>query len=218
MALDHRSLKARHRIEREEQHQNLALRLHRALSWLGRAEHAQGDQDAEFIFLWIAFNAAYANEIISHERFTEQEIFGNFFKRICEMDREKKLYELMWSEFAGSVRVLLANKYVFHPFWDYCNRKSTKEERTDKFKKANVAAHKALGARNTKVVLAIIFSRLYTLRNQIIHGGATWNGAVNRDKLRDSVHILRKMVPVLIEIMMNHPDEVWGDPCYPVVE
>jgi hypothetical protein len=215
---DYKSLKARHRIERDAQHPNLALRLHRALSWLDRAEHSQDDQDSEFIFLWISFNAAYANEIISNERFTEREIFGHFFERICEMDPDKKLYDLVWSEFAGSVRVLLANKYVFHPFWDYCNRKITEEEWSERFTRANAAANRALGHRNTQAVLAIIFSRLYTLRNQMIHGGATWNGNVNRNQIRDSVHILRKMIPVLIEIMMNHPDEVWGDPCYPVVD
>lgn len=218
MSLDYKSLKERHRIERDGQAQNLKLRVHRALSWLDRAEHSRDDQDAEFIFLWISFNAAYANEIISLERFTEQEVFGHFFERICGMDKEKKLYELVWSEFAGSVRVLLANKYVFRPFWDYCNKSISEEEWSERFNRANAAANKALGRRNTQVVLSIIFSRLYTLRNQIIHGGATWNSGVNRDQIRDSVHILRNMVPVMIEIMMNHPDEVWGDPCYPVVD
>ena len=38
------------------------VRLHRALSWLARAEKDEEDADARFIFLWIAFNAAYADE------------------------------------------------------------------------------------------------------------------------------------------------------------
>ena len=38
----------------------LSLRLHRALSWLNRAEQLADDPDSQFIFLWIAFNAAYA--------------------------------------------------------------------------------------------------------------------------------------------------------------
>lgn len=38
---------------------NLRLRAHRALSWLDRTEQAD-DLDGSFIFLWIAFNAAYA--------------------------------------------------------------------------------------------------------------------------------------------------------------
>ena len=35
---------------------------HRAISWIGRAEACGADDDARFIFLWIAFNAAYADE------------------------------------------------------------------------------------------------------------------------------------------------------------
>lgn len=37
---------------------NLNLRLHRAESWLRRGEE-ETDADAKYIFLWIAFNAAY---------------------------------------------------------------------------------------------------------------------------------------------------------------
>ena len=54
-------LKQRHREERDAQHENLRLRIHRALSWLQRAEMAD-DEDGRFIFLWIAFNASYATE------------------------------------------------------------------------------------------------------------------------------------------------------------
>ena len=59
--------------------------------------------------------------------------------------------------------------------------------------------------------------RLYTLRNQLIHGGATWNGSVNREQLRDCVGLLSKLVPVIIDLMMDSPDTLWGDACYPVV-
>ena len=38
----------------------MGLRVHRAISWIGRAEVCGTDADAKFIFLWIAFNAAYA--------------------------------------------------------------------------------------------------------------------------------------------------------------
>jgi hypothetical protein len=99
---------------------------------LNRAEQAHDDQDAQFIFLWIAFNAAYANEIDDHHRFTEQETFLNFIKRLCELDNNNALSELVWSEFAGIIRVLLSNKFVFpqtltvfQPFWDFQNQKKT---------------------------------------------------------------------------------------------
>lgn len=45
------SLKQRHRGERDALHSNLRLRVHRALSWLDRAEQAD-DLDGRFIFPW----------------------------------------------------------------------------------------------------------------------------------------------------------------------
>jgi len=216
--LDYQSLKKRHRDERDDYHINLSLRVHRALSWLDRAEHCADDWDAQFIFLWIAFNAAYANEFDAHSQLTEQKVFGNFLDRLCEFDTEKQLYELVWSEFASSIRTLLDNKYVFKSFWEFSNGLLPEEEWQEKFTKAKLAANAALGANNTSVVLSIVFSRLYTLRNQILHGGATWNSQVNRDQIRDGVSILAKLVPIVVSLMMDNPNTLWGDPSYPVVE
>ena len=82
---------------------------------------------------------------------------------------------------------------------------------------ANRAAHVALGKRDTVSVLSIVLSRIYTLRNQLVHGGATWGSSVNREQLRDCTRLMRKLVPLVIEVMMDHPETRWGDACYPVV-
>ena len=218
MPLSYKTLKARQRIERDDYHINLGLRVHRALSWLYRAEQCEDDLDAEFIFLWIAYNAAYANEIDDHRRFTEQDTFQFFLNRLCELDRQQRIENLVWSEFTSSIRVLLDNKYVFQPFWDYHNKKISEVQWQQKFHDARSCANRALGHKDTGKVLAIIFSRLYTLRNQLLHGGATWNSRVNREQMRDAVNFLGKLVPVIIEIMMDNAAEFWGEPCYPVVE
>lgn len=59
---DAHTLKARHREIRDGQPDPLRIRIHRAISWLARAEREVDDHDARYIFLWIAFNAAYAHE------------------------------------------------------------------------------------------------------------------------------------------------------------
>ena len=71
------TLKSRHRLERDNHHVNLTLRVHRSLSWLQRAEQAD-DPDGRFVFLWIAFNAAYATDIDENYRLSEQETFRAF--------------------------------------------------------------------------------------------------------------------------------------------
>jgi hypothetical protein len=218
MALDYKSLKARHRKERSQYHPNLSLRIHRALSWLDRAEHSGDDPDSQYIFLWIAFNAAYANEFDIDVQLSEQKVFTRFLNRLCALDEQGLLYTLIWSEFTGSIRILLDNKYIFKPFWDYHSGKIGQEEWESQFKRAKQLANQALAKKKTAYILKIIFSRLYTLRNQILHGGATWNGAVNREQIRDGVRILGRIVPAVISIMMDNPEAEWGEPCYPVLE
>ncbi|MNF67252.1 hypothetical protein D3C85_954780 [compost metagenome] len=210
-------LKARHRQERESQHANLSLRVHRALSWLHRAEQAE-DRDGRFIFLWIAFNAAYAYEIDENNRLSEQRTFKAFLEKLCALDSAKRIDALVWQEFSGSIRVLLDNPYVFQSFWEYQNDKISEAEWQTRFASGKKTAQQALASGNTPALLGVLFNRIYTLRNQLIHGGATWDGSVNRTQLRDCVGLLGKLVPLVIELMMDSPDTLWGDACYPVVE
>lgn len=212
------ALKARHRAERESHHPNLALRVHRALSWLNRAEQMEDDPDGRFIFLWIAFNAAYATEIDERYRLSEQKTFQAFLQKLVDLDAQGRIDGLVWTEFPGSIRVLLDNQYVFQDFWSFHNGTISGEEWQQRFASAKAAAHRALGARDTVTVLGIALSRIYTLRNQLMHGGATWNSSVNRDQVRDCMSLMDKLVPLVIEIMLDHPGTLWGDACYPVVD
>ena len=195
----------------------LGLRVHRALSWFTRAEQCEDDDDARFIFLWIALNSAYADEI-QRLRGTEQSVLDQFLNRLVSLDHENLLHELVWTKFTGPVRVLLDNQFVFQPFWDYQNGRISEHRWKWKFKRAKNKAFRALGDTNqTTTVLAIVLARLYTLRNQLMHGGATWQGSVNRDQIRDGTAILRDFVPCVIHLLLENPEEDWGDPCYPVV-
>jgi len=214
-------LKERHRVERESQSQYLTVRIHRALSWLQRAELSD-DQDSKFIFPWIAFNAAYACEIKVSRPF-EQEMFNAFISRLHGLDDKERLDKITWEQFSQSIRILLSNKFIFQPFWDFQNAKIPEKQWLASFESAKgVVAKgvvaKAIGAGDTPRVLSVVFSRLYTLRNQLIHGGATWNSGVNRDQIRECSSIMRSLVPVILEIMMDSPNELWGQPCYPVTD
>lgn len=56
------ALMERHKALSAGLHTPFTLRMHRSLSWLKRAEAAGSDDDVAFICLWIAFNAAYAQD------------------------------------------------------------------------------------------------------------------------------------------------------------
>ncbi|MDO6610511.1 HEPN domain-containing protein [Shewanella sp. 1_MG-2023] len=214
--MDFDSLKKKQREIRHGFPEGLALRVHRSLSWLAKSEQCQDDKDSQFIFLWIAFNAAYAQdtEVLRH---TESEAFSKFMSKLVELDKGNHLYSLVWSEFSSCIRVLLDNQYVFQPFWDFQNGKLTEEEWVLRFSNAKASANVALSTKRTDQLNTIILQRLYTLRNQLIHGGATWNSSANRDQIRDGVAFLSKLVPIIINIMMDSSDQLWGDANYPVV-
>lgn len=216
MLLDYKNLKARQRKERENYPEAISLRIHRALSWLDRAEQCD-DEDGRFIFLWIAFNAAYANEL--GEMFMAEGVqFTHFLQRLVELDTDNKIYQVIWQQYTGAIRVLLDNHYIYQPFWNFHNGRAGAENWKGQFARDKAAAHRALAANETGKVLGIIFNRLYTLRNQLVHGGATWGSHTNRGQLRDANQILGDLVPIIIELLMNNVTAHWGDACYPVVE
>ncbi len=211
------TLKQLHRERREGFHENLSLRVHRALSWLQRAEQCE-DLDGRFIFLWISFNAAYATEILPEYGLSEQHKFRAFIEKLCDLDSGRLIDTLVWQEFPRSIRVMLGNPYIHADFWEYQRGTFSKQEWQDSLERANGAAHRALAAQNTPAVLSIVFSRIYTLRNQMMHGGATWDSRVNRDQMRDCVNFMGKFVPTILQIMLDNPDTLWGDCMFPVVK
>lgn len=214
----HADLKARHRAERDGwASRDLSIRIHRALSWLGRAEAEAGDGDVRFLLLWIAFNAAYAGAITA-ESVSEREAFRRYFALLLRADHHHRIAGAIHQRFTNEIRVLLANPYVYAPFWQYQAGDADSAEWQDWLERDNRAAQTALLKGETDRVLSIIFGRLYVLRNQLVHGGATWNGALNRDQLRDGVRILAWLLPIFLDLMMDAPDADWGGLHYPVID
>lgn len=210
-------LKERHRRERDSYPQALSLRVHRALSWLNKAEQCE-DYDSQFIFLWISFNAAYAQNFDYKQDFTERGLYQEFLGKIEHLDTSKKLSDIVWSQYSTSIRLILNNEFIFQAFWKFQSGAITEDEWKQEQPRAKAAANNALASGDTTTVLSILFSRLYTLRNQLLHGGATYNSQTNRNQLRDCTSLLSSIVPTIIELMMDGADQLWGDAIYPLVK
>ena len=67
-------------------------------------------------------------------------------------------------------------------------------------------------------LLGAVLDRLYTVRNQLIHGGATYQSKVNRSQVKDASEILSFLVPLMIDIMIKNINEDWGTINYPVID
>lgn len=219
------TLKAKQRELRDGFPLPLTLRVHRALSWLRRAEDSQDDLDVRFILLWIGFNSAYAGNLDRalddakdglHPN--ERGRYESFFCALVEMDKDGRIYDAIWQRFSQEIRLLLDNRYVFAPFWKHqCGAVGVSSWEIT-FDAAKAAANRALTQKDTPTVLSILFDRLYVLRNQLVHGGATWNSKENRSQVRDGAALLGCLLPVFIDLMMDNPDAEWSMPDYPVVE
>jgi hypothetical protein len=215
--LDFARLKEKQRSIRGDFPESLTLRVHRAISWLGRAEREADDADVRFILLWIGFNSAYGSDVSSTIN-SERGTFKTYFDWLVRLDVGQRIYGVVWKRFPHEVRLLLGNKYIFAPFWNHHNGLEGYSDWEERLAASQRAIASTLAQQDTSRILAIVFDRLYVLRNQLVHGGATWNSGINRDQVRDGAGVIGWLLPIFIDIMMDNPQQEWGPVAYPVVE
>ena len=215
MTIDANYLKAKHRLIRDGQSENLRVRIHRAISWLARAEQEPEDLDARYIFLWITLNAAYAQEFGFEQ--TEREQTRGFIGKVLACDRTVRLQNAVFMQFTGPIRTLIENKFVFEPYWKAMREHDSSDRWESQFVTSKKIAMKALMEKQTDVVLSIVLDRLYVLRNQLVHGGATRNSGANRAQVRDGTSILMTIMPIIIDILIENTAIDFEAIAYPLV-
>ncbi len=203
----------------EEQYGWLGLRVRRATSWLSRAEAEMrdepGDPDAAFLFLWITFNALYAEDTDRFHNASDPGAARRFFVKVCRLDRDRVVYDAIWSRFSGPIRLLLDNPYVYKRYWMDRNKPGGGSGWQARFAARKERTHRARARQDTYAILCELFERLYVLRNQLVHGGATWNSKANRDQVKDGQAIMAILVPHFLAIMIANHEADWGRPHFP---
>ena len=203
------------------------LRLRRAISWLGRAQQMERDVkgtnkdlDTQFVFLWISFNALYARDPHKYPSKppSQQDQIEEYFLNLSKCGKQvtDSIYKVIDSNISREkIRSFSNNKFVSMDFWD---------KKIGIFKKGNEKDQplpEPLSREKTLNILFCIFQRLSVLRNQLMHGSATWNGHLNKEQLREGIKIMHWLLPVFIEVMLENSEdkwEQWGEVYYPRVE
>jgi len=204
-----KELKKMHRELRSTYEESFSIRIHRSLSWLNRAEQEDEDSDSKFIFIWISLNGAYSIQLDAYNNFGDEQLRSNFFSTLIKHG-QNKIHEIIYKRFSEEIRSILDNEFILTSYWDGMDDWKTK------LKNEKKEVQNALRDRNqTDYILLILFKRLYVLRNQIFHGGATWQGKLNRQQVKDGANLLSYLVPVMLEIMMENPKDDWGILAYP---
>lgn len=196
-----------------------ALRLYRSYSWMARAEEIftqyPEDPDEAFIFYWIAFNALYAEDSAEAQEATERSNFNAFIEKLLNLDTQQEINQVLWVRFQDEVRGFLENEFVFEPFWKYHNGVEGFDNWSIWFEKQKKDALEAIFEMDTLDALRTLFDRLYVLRNQILHGAATYRSSVNRTQVQDGTRILATLLPIFFEIMQANVESTdWGKPYY----
>lgn len=186
-----------HTLSSEEQD-----RLRRALSWLQRAELADPHEvDEKFLFLWIAFAAAYSPNAAQRDPNTaEFMISDKFFRQMVLHDRERLLRTIMSEQLNTSIELLVGNEFLYEPFWN--DAKNWQVGLREEVAKMRKSLHQQYVAPTFKIVLR----RLHVLRNQVIHGGATWRSKVNRAQMQAGVDIMSQVTPAILRIMLGQKE------------
>src|SRR3546814_10975420 len=110
------AVKEKQRAIRAGSPETMGLHVHRAISWIGRADACGEDDDARFVFLWIAFNAAYADATELHVvQHGARHAFVGSFSRLIELDQERRIYSAILHRFPGRVRRFIWTRSVLTP-------------------------------------------------------------------------------------------------------
>lgn len=211
-----------------EQTQNNADRIRRARSWCDRGMQIQNRDEETFLFLWIAFNAAYG-KAGSVDR-SEAKNFTEFVNLVVLKKRESRtsvfvqaIESFLFSDgnYPAQIKSLVENRYVFQPFWDARQDEEGDDAAwQDEFRSHKRQIKKDWENRETAKVLGNLLWRLYTLRNQLLHGNMTYGFSWGDQQIHDGALIMRALAPEIVEVLdvdiESSPDTTfWGQVNYP---
>ena len=112
---------------------------------------------------------------------------------------------------------MVDNQFVFRDFWRHHSGDSNAANWQNRLENSIRLTGRHFGQGDTVGVLTTLLDRLYVLRNQLVHGGATWSSRVNRRQVEDGARIMGFLVPVLIDLMIDNATRFDDPPYYPVI-
>ena len=213
---------AKERLSKAGEAEGLRIRLHRCCSWLQRVEQlppaasdppsgSDGFDDAALVCRWIALNALYARwDEQGRAPFADVASLDSFTSHITRIDHDGRIVAVL-RDHKRLVLALLEDEFLSRNFW---------KERGDglprRRSRAGIDARKWYQQGRWASILDVTLGRIYVLRCQLVHGGATCGGRLNRTALRRCTQMLGHLQPAIVLTMIDHGEaEDWGPLCYP---
>ena len=210
-ANSHELFEAKERIFGKENYSDNAIRMHRAISWLYACEKNNSD-DLSFLSGWIGFNSCYSVPPENAGE-TENTRMGRFLQEVIDQDEHRLIASYVFDEQIGLIDSLMNIQYLFKQFWISVH---VQEEGWDA--EYDVQHERMLIDRDQRDTLShcnSILQRVYVLRNQVIHGGATFESSLNREQMKICSQFMHGLLLRIINVMMRKPHYDWGSTNYP---
>jgi hypothetical protein len=202
---------AKMRIFGTENYSDNAIRMHRAISWLFACENGE-NVDLSFLSAWIGFNACYSVPPENAGE-TENARMWKFLQEVIEQDDHRLIASYIFEEQIGLIDSLMSIQYLFKQFWISIH---VQEEGWDaEYEIQNTRLLIDRDQRNTLSHCNAIVQRVYVLRNQVIHGGATFESSMNREQMNICNQFMHGLLLRIINVMMKKPLYDWGSTNYP---
>lgn len=207
------SLRAKYDSKKDALSANREVRISRGLSWVECAQELGANApDAAFVFHWSAFEALYSEPRPSSydDAKAERDAFLDIVFGL-DVGQDALIYNSVIASESETILTLVANAYTFTPFW---KRYHAGEESQSSHEWADsligdvkrTIANLERREGGTQGTLEVLFDRLRELRNELVHGGATWGDSANRDQVKDGARIMSRLLPVFLDLMMDYPD------------
>ncbi len=194
---------------------NLEDRVKRADSWIQAVAALRPEQLHEsFIFLCIAFNCLYGRRQYEGDETQIGKDCAEFFNKVRAMSNRDAADggSILKTAIAAARRdgaILIRDKFLSNRYWRggssvALQKQLNKEERL-------VDEQLALGS--CDLFLDLTFRRISVLRNQILHGCATYGArSYGQASLTKGLRFLKVMVPALFELTKRYGHEVQWEP------
>lgn len=203
------------RLQRACPQHPLAVRMHRAFSWLAAAECEDQDDklDEKLIFRWIGLNSLFGRwNSCDHEPERDGRALTGFLTVMEECDKDS-LIEACLIEQQTRVSQICSDPFVNKYFWKTLSTEKRFNQRRDE-----ISIQRMYSEENYCQILHQVFSRIYLVRCQLIHGAATFGSKLNRKIVKQCGIVLESLVFVVLKIITDYAwSENWNDLCYPPV-
>ena len=200
--------------------QDLHDRLSRAHSWIEAAGKLSLEQKhAAFVFLFIAFNALYGQRRYEGTEYDARKDRQEFLKRIRIMqDYDNRFGQGIVLNALNVCRkpgvALIRDTFLRDTYWS--KKEAAKELQREFVRLASTAEAKLERGRHEEF-LKLVLKRLTVLRNQVMHGCATYGPASKGiTSLEDGLALLKELVPAFHTLMVKYGSHVdWPAIPYP---